>query len=307
MLDVIGVLQHHDAITGTGRQHVADNYSEKVSSGISTNNEQYVKLIANSAQEAGVHNGQWQWCSRSNSTYVDCPINDQPDDASFVLAVHNPAMINDMLVKIPVKHGHYRVQSFNRQSKSYHDLDHVSVHCVTEREENQPDKTVENCWLFAKDFVEPNSISFYKFNYDESTDLTMRPYEVSSGHQITNFYQNLEYLGEDNERGVHFNLIDLLDSTQRSFYFDLKYWMGQQDTDYQPSGVYLFRPAFNQTESLRYSKLQKVEVIECSVKSEYILHYSICDDCSESSLMSDNYQQAIVYVSLLSQFDVIDV
>jgi len=46
MFDIIGVLQHHDAITGTGKQHVADNYAGKISEGINQNNEQYTKVIA---------------------------------------------------------------------------------------------------------------------------------------------------------------------------------------------------------------------------------------------------------------------
>lgn len=59
MFDVIGVLQHHDAITGTGKQHVANNYAEKVSAGMDINNKQYAKMIAEHAEAAGIHHGMW--------------------------------------------------------------------------------------------------------------------------------------------------------------------------------------------------------------------------------------------------------
>jgi len=31
MLDVIGVTQHHDAVTGTAKQHVANDYAFRIS------------------------------------------------------------------------------------------------------------------------------------------------------------------------------------------------------------------------------------------------------------------------------------
>jgi hypothetical protein len=34
--DALGVAQHHDAVSGTGKQHVADDYSKRVQSGINT-------------------------------------------------------------------------------------------------------------------------------------------------------------------------------------------------------------------------------------------------------------------------------
>ena len=32
--DAVGVAQHHDAVSGTGKQHVADDYSKRLSAGI---------------------------------------------------------------------------------------------------------------------------------------------------------------------------------------------------------------------------------------------------------------------------------
>jgi hypothetical protein len=46
MLDQLGVYQHHDAIAGTAKQLVADNYANRLSRAIKQNNDDlYSKLI----------------------------------------------------------------------------------------------------------------------------------------------------------------------------------------------------------------------------------------------------------------------
>jgi len=45
MLDWMGVYQHHDAVAGTAKQHVADNYVTKLSTSMYENNEMYSYLL----------------------------------------------------------------------------------------------------------------------------------------------------------------------------------------------------------------------------------------------------------------------
>jgi len=71
--------------------------------------------------------------------------------------------------------------------------------------------------------------------------------------------------------------------------------------------VYLFRPKKSELESYRYSVLQNVEIVQGIAKSEFILTYSLCQNCLSSSLEFDNYAQAIVHISILDQFNVLDV
>jgi len=147
MLDVIGVLQHHDAVTGTGKQHVSDNYRKKIHDGIEANNQQYSQMIAQAAENAGISADSWTWCLRTNSTYADCPIAEHSDNSTFVVAVHNPAMISMQMISIPVKHGNYKVSSYNSKNNKFDSLkeSHYSILCKTERQENWPEKTVDNC------------------------------------------------------------------------------------------------------------------------------------------------------------------
>ena len=45
MLDALGILQHHDAITGTAKQAVANDYNKRLYVAMQRNNEQYDKLV----------------------------------------------------------------------------------------------------------------------------------------------------------------------------------------------------------------------------------------------------------------------
>jgi hypothetical protein len=41
----MGILQHHDAVTGTGKQAVAENYNSKIYKGILATNNVFVESL----------------------------------------------------------------------------------------------------------------------------------------------------------------------------------------------------------------------------------------------------------------------
>jgi hypothetical protein len=76
MMDTIGIVQHHDAISGTAKQYVADDYAMRVARIMDDNAPFYSQAIE---KEINLLSGyktdeDWAQCFKTNSTYVDCPI-----------------------------------------------------------------------------------------------------------------------------------------------------------------------------------------------------------------------------------------
>ena len=75
MFDAMGIMQHHDAITGTAKQAVADSYADMLSSAMSSNNDLYSALVGEKATQAGLDSSlTWTACQISTTTPVDCGI-----------------------------------------------------------------------------------------------------------------------------------------------------------------------------------------------------------------------------------------
>ncbi len=112
MLDVVGLVQHHDAITGTGKQHTADDYVRRIFNGIEATNPVYADIISKIAKSAGFEETNWSWCQRQNSTWEDCPIASYATSDYFrmVVATHNPSNLALQIVEIKVPHANFNVR-----------------------------------------------------------------------------------------------------------------------------------------------------------------------------------------------------
>ncbi|CAG0884875.1 unnamed protein product [Cyprideis torosa] len=86
----IGIMQHHDAVTGTAKQHVTDDYYRMIHLGI----EQAIKVVA---KTLGSEN--WSYCALLNIS--QCEITEY--SAAFDVAVYNPgSQATDFPVRLPI-------------------------------------------------------------------------------------------------------------------------------------------------------------------------------------------------------------
>ena len=79
-LDIIGIMQHHDAVTGTAQQHVSNDYKLRMANSIASNKPVYSKLVQDQLFEmTGYDVGQFEQCERTNTTYYNCPVKKYSD------------------------------------------------------------------------------------------------------------------------------------------------------------------------------------------------------------------------------------
>ena len=88
----MGIYQHHDAVTGTAKQYVADDYTLRHVKAINANFDQYEKMINYlSRKNAGISSPYWGHCVVNNGTYLDCPVSYHTNQ-TFIVAIQNPSM-----------------------------------------------------------------------------------------------------------------------------------------------------------------------------------------------------------------------
>ena len=88
----MGVYQHHDAVSGTAKQAVADDYSRRLSTAMTHNLDDMVgKHLANETlRKLGIYGTEFKVCKTHNDSIADCPwaLN---DNKAGIIAVHNPS------------------------------------------------------------------------------------------------------------------------------------------------------------------------------------------------------------------------
>lgn len=117
MLDVVGIMQDHDAITGTAKQHTANDYNKRIYKGIERTNPVYAGIVDKIAQKNGLDSASWSWCHRQNGTYTECPVSEyaQSSDFSMVVANHNPSLLLLDSIQVLVPHGSWTVEKLENQ------------------------------------------------------------------------------------------------------------------------------------------------------------------------------------------------
>ena len=105
----MAIVQHHDAIAGTAKQHVNEDYTLRIWNAIRKNSVVLREIMGEFVSEA-----EWEQCSESNVTYVKCPTREfkgAKEGFSMDMAIFNPTTGGPRLVKVLVPHSKIAVIS----------------------------------------------------------------------------------------------------------------------------------------------------------------------------------------------------
>ncbi|KAH9791608.1 alpha-mannosidase [Citrus sinensis] len=259
LADALAIAQHHDAVSGTERQHVAADYALRISIGYT----EAEKLVASSlafltasrssvGQEKAVAN--FQQCPLLNISY--CPPSEAVlfDGKSLVVVIYNPlGWKREEVVRIPVSSEKVIVKDSGGRTVESQLL---PLSNATLRIRNRyvkaylgkaPSETLKY-WLAFSASVPPLGFSTYTVSIAKptgpsSTISMVYTSEDSTSNSIEVGQGNLRLLySADEGKLTHYvnNRNKVTASTEQSY----SYYSGNDGTDKDPqaSGAYVFRP-----------------------------------------------------------------
>jgi hypothetical protein len=95
-LDQVGIMQHHDAVTGTCNNATCNDYRWRIFNAISENNQVYTDRIRDKIEGMTTHRltEDLSQCVKSNTTYKDCPTANLQIGDKMAVVAHNPSSLS---------------------------------------------------------------------------------------------------------------------------------------------------------------------------------------------------------------------
>ncbi|KAI4469648.1 alpha-mannosidase [Holotrichia oblita] len=259
--EAMGVMQHHDAITGTEKQHVAFDYAKILSRGMEecgiVAKTALGKLVSiNPTQQnpqLDVPELNFQSCLLANIS--ECKITEESD--KFVVTVYNPLSRNvTHYVRLPVTGTAYKVLDYNGNPIV------TQLMPISNTVLNIPGRmsasTVELIFV-AKDVPPLGFLSFY-VSKTTGNDV-MEPKRL---HSLS--YQSQIGIDPDTGKVNKIKINDQLIPMEQDFYYYRGAVGNNSASEFRSSGAYIFRP--NQSTPIQISETAHYELFEGSIVGE---------------------------------------
>ncbi|KAL4481724.1 hypothetical protein ABPG74_007813 [Tetrahymena malaccensis] len=247
----MGILQHHDAVAGTERQHVAYDYQYRLQNSTDRINEVLHPMMEEFTERDINENVKYSQC-KWNSTADKCSETYKTLNSgkTVLINVYNPSVARSIIVKVKVPNVIFTL--INSQNQPIYG----EVFCV-----NETDST--DCDLYFQDSFEGYSYNYYKL-------------VPGSGSNQINMIQgkNVGLLKETEVVNVSDNIMLTINRFQTKFQLQTcqqnkqnctsnnfevlyNYYPSYQTLIGQSSGAYIFRPDLKiDDSSIPYSQLQ---------------------------------------------------
>ena len=141
---------------------------------MNTNNPVYAKTLNDMliSQQSTVSSSKWHWCERLNGTYLDCPVSQNPN-SNFLIAAHNPSLVDQKYIRAKVSHGNYQVRVWDSAKQVFVSVSKAAVICVKREVESM--EIVNDCDLHVKTLIPAQGFQLVQLTYNAQVDLTVKP------------------------------------------------------------------------------------------------------------------------------------
>ncbi|XP_061357704.1 alpha-mannosidase isoform X2 [Gastrolobium bilobum] len=251
--DALGIAQHHDAVTGTAKQHTTNDYAKRLALGASK-----AEAVVSSSLACLTSKQSGYQCSAPASAFAQCQLlnisycppteGNIPEDKSLVVVVYNPLGWNRTdIVRIPVNDANVVVKDSwgNNLEAQYVDVDDVTTNLrelYVKAYLGLSPKQAPKYWLLFQVSVPPLGWSTYFISkaagkgkvpipppthtHTQRDTIDIGPGDLKMRFSSTSGQLKRMY---NSRTGVDIPI-------QQSFL-----WYGSSD-DTQASGAYIFRP-----------------------------------------------------------------
>ncbi|KAJ4729552.1 Alpha-mannosidase [Melia azedarach] len=260
LADAVAIAQHHDAVTGTEKQHVADDYAKRLSIGYSKAEEVVATSLA-CLVESKSHNGCgkptkiFQQCPLLNISYCPASEIDLSHGKNLIVVIYNSlGWKREDVIRIPVADGDVTV--FNSEGKiiesqlvppadAFTDLRNYYVRAYLGRTPTVSPKY----WLAFTVSVPPLGFSTYtissvKRTGARSTKSSVQTFESSEKSTAEVGQGNLRLIfSSDRSKPTNYsNSRSLIEESVEQSYSFYPGYNGTNDKAPQNAGAYIFRP-----------------------------------------------------------------
>lgn len=200
----MGVYQHHDAVSGTAKQRIAESYVTHLSNAMAQNNDVYGKILKDMVKNdlnLSVSVQSTFFNGIQNDTVAQTPMGTTfKDEQELVVVVHNPsAKFTDSPVKIQVPSNAYSVQVWNPKTKHFYNITEQCSFMRQHHRFNNGTQTLDyNLHVPFKLF--PNQVGYIKLQKLSGVEKSESE-KASNGNQKTTsaskFNASLELIQSD--------------------------------------------------------------------------------------------------------------
>ncbi|GAB2278356.1 hypothetical protein Dimus_013039 [Dionaea muscipula] len=277
--DALAIAQHHDAVSGTERQHVAADYAKRLYIGYKESEKVVASSLAFLTSEQGNRETDFQQCPLLNISY--CPQSETipTDGKSIVVVIYNPlGWKRTEVVRIPVSLDKVTVMDFRgREVESQ--LLPVTDAFLSIRNEyvkaylGEPSGGTNKYWLAFTASVPPLGFSTYTVSAAKQSDVGASS-NVSSVYTLQGSRNDTAEVGKGSLKllysahGGPLHYTNRRSSVTAVAEQSYSYYYGNDGTDVDPqaSGAYVFRP--NGTYSIKSEGKSPLTIMEGTLLDE---------------------------------------
>jgi len=279
--DAIGVAQHHDAVSGTGKQHVADDYSKKLQTGIDAVSSLVTeKLKAAFLNVSNSTLDNLSFCLLLNETI--CEISEQATTTAgtdLYTIVYNPiALARTKIVRLPVSsEALYRVERLDGKGGDAKVIQSIKVSGL------RSSCSKKYVIMFDTGSLLPVGAVVFRISMINATNMLQAPDVIASSERLLRSKGHVQFRNDhltvtfDNVTGMMTKIstteVDVDVSQAWGYYtsFDSSFDRSEDRTSFgasQNSGAYIFRPSVPEQKLIPVKPSGKATFIKTSVGIE---------------------------------------